>query len=459
MKKTAVSLILLLALQINAQTAKIEIPETYELSNIILALTEYGITDKYEVQKNTDYYQKILTYFEPVKNHPLLDSVNYSREKWEDYLSFRTDAVAFSFDDNGKLKRDFAFYTNPGHNPFDRNLDLIDDFVIKSNFRTFFSDNIDFYNQIINNYEDYNYVHETVAFLDSVVGGRKDDPNSIYKIILSPLVYRMNCHRQLAKNIEADFPSATEDFINGVSDDNDISERLNANHSIFTEKDHEYVNPITAKYINLVSSNFDTKYWDYNSGYEDFNCFNEYMTWAVYDLFLVEKFPDYAKELSTYWQYQNASRGFFAQNLFSDKVLELYQKNKGQKLESVYEPLLSWAKEIEHTITLPTLINIEKKFVEVDPNRIRLDFSESMNTRFPFGLEIREYKNSRPTGNKNLIEITDFKWADNGKTVTFKIDTDFNEFCLIFNWWGIEKPLISENGIFLETYSAVWLKK
>jgi hypothetical protein len=78
-------------------------------SNIILALTQYERTDKWDVQKIPPYYDEVLKYFEPVKNHPLLDSVNYSRPKWEKFLGFRTDMYAFSFDQNGKLKRDYPF--------------------------------------------------------------------------------------------------------------------------------------------------------------------------------------------------------------------------------------------------------------------------------------------------------------------------------------------------------------
>ena len=80
------------------ENVTIELPESYELSNIILALTEYGKTDKWDVQKVPPYYDQIMEYFEPVKNHPLFDSVNYSRKKWEEFLGFRTDAYAFSFD-------------------------------------------------------------------------------------------------------------------------------------------------------------------------------------------------------------------------------------------------------------------------------------------------------------------------------------------------------------------------
>lgn len=460
MRKTIAAIFIFLTFQAQSQRVKIDIPETYELSNIILALTKYGISDEWEVQKKTGYYQEVLKYFEPVKNHPLLDSVNYSREKWEDYLSFRTDAVAFSFDTSGKLKRDFTFFTNEGHNPFEKNLALVNDFVLKSNFRKFYKEHKDFYKRIIDNYENYNFIKETIAFLNSRIGQSLEDKKSEYKIILSPLVYRMNCHRNLSDSVVADFPSATGDFVNGVKNDENIEDRLNSNHLIFTEKDHEYINPITSEYINLVNFGYNTKYWDNNSGYTGFNSFNEYMTWAVFDLFLKEKFPNYSERLSRYWQYQNAGRGFFAQNLFSDKVRELYKKNRGNNFEEVYKPLLKWMKSVEKSITLPTLKNVNTKdFVKTDLNNVHLDFSERMNTNLSFGCEIRECKDGKETGNKKFIQVTDFKWNKDGTSVNFKIDTGYNEFALVFNWWGTDKPLISKKGIFLQPSSYILLKK
>jgi len=459
MKNFIQTFLILCALKATAQSAKIEVPETYELSNIILALTNYGISDEWEVQKKTAYYKELLDYFDPVKNHPLLDSVNYSREKWEDYLSFRTDAVAFIFHKDGTVKRAFEFYTNKGHDPFDKNLVLINDFILKSNFRKFYREHQHFYNRMISNYENYNYIKETISFLDKRIG-KQNESKGVYKIMLSPLVYRMNCHRNLAEKIVADFPSATEAFINGVNGDETIEDRLNSNHLIFTEKDHEYINPITDKHVGLVRTNFDTKYWDNNSGYADSNSFNEYMTWAVYDLFLEEYFPAHAAKLKISWQYQNASRGFFAQNLFSNKVKELYLKNRGQKFENIYEPLLKWIKEVEKKVTLPTLINVDgNKFVKADLNQFTIEFSEEMDTKQPFGYEIREFKNSNATGNKKFITQTDFVWSNNNKTLNFKVETEYEEFALVFNWWGIEKPLISKNGIFLKPSSYVLLKK
>lgn len=462
MKRTIILFLTILTLQTSAQESAImEIPETYELSNIILALTDYGITDEWEVQKKTDYYNKIMDYFEPVKDHPLLDSVNYSREKWDYYLAFRTDAVAYSFDEKSELVKNYEFSTQPGLNPFGSNIALINDFVQKSGFRKFYTENKAFYDRLINNYQDYNFVNEMIAFLDKNIGKQEESStNSVYKVILSPLVYRMNCHRQLQENVVADFPSATENFINGVSSDENLEDRLNSNHLIFTEKDHEYINPITLKYVDLVKSNFNPEIWDNNSGHKSFNSFNEYLTWAVYDLFLEERFPEYAKSLSTQWQYQNASRGFFAQNLFSEKVKELYYKNKDGKFEHIYEPLLKWVKKIENNVTLPTFADVDgENFVKTDINNIQVNFSERMDPKQPFGIKIMEYGENKYTGNVEFVEITDFKWTNKGKTLNFKIDTKYKKFALLFNWWGIEKPLISKSGIFLKPSSYLLLEK
>lgn len=43
MKKILTLLLISISVRIQAQTVKVEIPETYELSNVILALTRYGI--------------------------------------------------------------------------------------------------------------------------------------------------------------------------------------------------------------------------------------------------------------------------------------------------------------------------------------------------------------------------------------------------------------------------------
>jgi hypothetical protein len=460
MKKGLFIALTLLTLNCYAQdNIKIEMKESYELSNIILALTQYGRTDKWDVQKVPPYYNEVLKYFEPVKNHPLLDSVNYSRPEWKKFLGFRTDMYAFSFDQNGKLKRDYPF-NSFGPVEVDKNIDLINDFVLKSNYREFYKNHKDFYDKIIANYKEYYLVNKSKQFLNKVAKKSNNEPLKSYVIAISPLVGGQNCHRNINSTTSVDFPNICKDLILGNLE-NDYSTRIIENHTLFTEMDHGYINPISEKYKELITSNFNLTKWDKESGYPGISSFNEYMTWAIYDLFIKENFPKIADPIALEWQYQNASRGFIAQNLFAKKVSELYFNQKGNRsIENIYEPLLEWCKEVENKIAQPTLLNIDKKnFVKADISNLVVEFSEKMNDKNPFNLKIYEFKNGNQTGKEETIEIKNASWTNDGKKLTMKLDTDFEEFEILFNWWGLDKPLTSKNGILLKPQSYILIKK
>jgi hypothetical protein len=438
---------------------KIEISESYELSNIILALTQYGRTDKWDVQKVPPYYDDILKYFEPVNNHPLLDSVNYSRAKWEKFLGFRTDMYAFSFDQYGKLKRDYPFNS---FGPFevDKNIDLINDFVLKSNYRQFYKDHKDFYDKIVSNYKEYYFVNKSKQFLDKVAEKPNNESLKNYVIAISPLVGGQNCHRDIDSITTVDFPNISKDLILGNLETN-YNKRIVDNHSIFTEMDHGYVNPISEKYKKLINTNFNFTKWDKESGYSEINSFNEYMTWALYDIFIKENFPKVADSIALQWQYQNASRGFIAQNLFAKKISEFYFKQKrNRRIENIYKPFLRWCKKVENKIIQPILLNIDSEnFVKGDISNFVVEFSEEMNTQNSFQIQIVQFKDDNQTGEEKLIDVKNAVWENKGKKLIMKFDSDFEEFAIVFNWWGIDKPLLSKNGILLKPQSFILAKK
>ncbi len=458
MNKLLIAALTLISLNCYSQdNIKIETTESYELSNIILALTEYGRTDKMDVQKVAPYYNEILKYFEPVMKHPLLDSVNYSRKDWEKFLGFRTDMYAFSFNQNGQLKRDYPF-NSFGPTEVDKNIDLINDFVLKSHYRQFYNLHTAFYDRIVSHYKEYYFVNKTKQFLDKVGENHKNKSNKKYVIAISPLVGGQNCHRDTDSTTTVDFPNIGEDLILGNLETN-YNTRIVDNHSLFTEMDHGYVNPISDKYEKLIASNFNLTKWDKASGYPGINSFNEYMTWAVYDLFIKEKFPKVADSIAMQWQEINVSRGFIAQNLFAKKVSELYFKQKGnEKIERVYKPLLQWCKSVENKIIQPTLINIDSKnFVKKDISNLVVEFSEEMYVKSPFQIQIFEFKNGKQTSIEKTITINNAVWSKNGKELTLKLDIDFEEFAILFN--GVDKPLISNSGILLKPKSFILVKK
>lgn len=435
---------------------EVEYPETYELANIILALTKYGKTDKWEVRQNFDYYNKMQEYFKLVDNHPLLDSVNYSRKRWKEYLSFRTDAYAFSFDENNKLIRNNAFYANESVKPFDKHLDLINDFVEKSKFREFYTKHKLHRKNIIENYKKTQYLNEMKDFLISEFGNQISS-NIKYKVIISPFVYRMNCHRDIDSITTADFITVP-DYI--ISDTLKISsyKQATAIHNLFTEMDHGYINPITEKYNEIVNKSFDETIWNIKSGYENQNnaVFNEYMTWGVYDIFIQKYFPTYANEIGLYWSFQNDTRGFQYQQIFTQKLKNLYNDKKETKIADLYPKMLKWTSEIQNTLSKPKIIFPKVTIVTKFHNKtkIKITFSEPMETVPKFTIILQDDKR-----NQEIKEITvddnNLKWAENGRKLEFNLNiSEYYKYAYItFNWWKTKNPLLSKKGVLLKSNS------
>jgi hypothetical protein len=437
---------------------RVEYPETYELANIILALTKYGKTDKWEVRKDFDYYNKVQEYFKPVIEHPLLDSVNYSRKRWKEYLSFRTDAYAFEFDENNQLKRKFGFYANKGVQPFDDYLDLINDFVQKSNYREFFKSNMDYYNSVSNKYKKTQYLEEMREFLTKEFGKQYSNDEK-YNIVLSPFVYRMNCHRNIDSMTVADFITIPNYVLSDTisTNEKDIATSI---HNLFTEMDHGYVNPTTNQYKELVAKNFNASLWDNESGYNEnseFGVFNEYMTWAVYDIFLKKYFPNFANEIGLNWSFQNDSRGFKYSQLFTQQLLNLYnQKGNEETLKDLYPKMLEWTAKIQKTLSKPKItapkdsisINFSKK------TRIVISFSEPMKKTDTITTILQDGKNLKQFINLNYTK-NNLKWSENGKSIEFEINLPKNRkaYYLQFNWWGTKHPFISKKGTLIKSGS------
>lgn len=453
---------------LNAQKEfEVSIPETYELSNIILALTDYGRADEWEVQKHTGYYDEVIKYFEPVKSHPLLKQVNYSRTLWEDYLSFRTDAAAYRSDDNGKLTRTNNFYTNKGHKPFDANLDLINDFVQKSNYRNFYKAHVPLYKAIVANYSGYYMLDTLKMFLEKESGIVEAASNKgKYKVILSPLVGRMNCHRNIDTVTTADFPTLSIALIeNDASEINNQAQRAVEIHTIFTEMDHGYVNPITALFRKDVEQKFKNEFWDKKSGYEGLNCFNEYMTWALYDIFVRKYFPTIADSISTQWHYQNASRGFYASNLFASQVEKLHRLEKpNETLKNIYPKLLDWtaknqSKNQAFELVLP---KADSLYTLPNSSEVTLNFSTGLKRNFgKISCIVMMLNNGRATKERSVITITPkdiIKW-NSDSSIVLQLKVPHDEFALILNWWGCKYPVLSNRDIMLAPQSYILLKK
>lgn len=352
MRKILISVILIIAINNcfsqnkNDDAVDISIPEVCELSNIILAITPYGINDEWEVLKGTNYYKEVLTHFLKYSNHPLIQKVNYSREKWDYYLSFRTDAYGFEFDKNDHLYKKFDFKAQDDRNEFEINIKQIEDFAKVSGFREFYKSHQSYYDTLTNYYSKYTMIPELLGFLKNEFPLKKTQV--YYSIVASPLICRMQCHRDV-KGVPTDFINVPNFLmfgdINKKPSNYDIARDI---HLLFTETDHGFINPTTIDFDSEVRKNFDFNKWDIKSGYTELDIFNEYMTWAVYDVFIYKYFPQVAKEVCLLWSKQNETRGFIASTMFNDKLLNLYNsKAQNEKIRDLYPKLLKWCNEVQ----------------------------------------------------------------------------------------------------------------
>ncbi|MBL7807008.1 MAG: DUF4932 domain-containing protein [Saprospiraceae bacterium] len=464
MKNIHTLLILLLFTQTSVYSQankEIQFTETYELANVILALTPYGMTDPWEVQQGTPYYQEVMTFFKNMRTHPLIEKVNYSRERWEEYLSFRTDAYAFEVTKQGQIRRAFPFHTQKGQKLFDDHLALIQDFYEKSDFRAFYQQHLPYYEGIADRYKAYFMVDEMRQFLQEEFGKYRDNKRSI--VVCSPLVNRMNCHRNINKNTSAEFATLGMSLINPEIPSDKASQASDI-HLLFTEMDHGYVNPVSQKYAKRISRDFQTQYWDNQSGYTGINCFNEYMTWAVYDLFAWKYFPEHADQVVRDWHFQNNNRGFVASSLFGKKLRELYQNRQpGQTLKDLYPAVLNWSAAVQQGLRMPVLAS--------DSTVISLK-----NAAEPITVAFTEPLQKMPVLESGLFKVVNGErelirtiTLEEGKNLFFEgqklkilipggLPTEPGLYGINFNLWGRKHELTSTSGVSVKCPSRFFFR-
>ncbi len=443
----------------------VRLSEAYELANIILALTDYGKSDPYEVNQRGTYYQEVRAYFDQFTHHPLLAQVNYSRDKWESYLSFRTDAYAFAFDSTNRLARVIDFQTNKGFTPFDEQLRLINDFVRLSNFRQFYQTHLPHYQRLATNYLQSQHYNEMLQFLENELGERKE--LTTYAIIISPLVGRMNCHRTVA-GVGTDFSTLPDFVIDGKTSDRATPEEIASGlHMLFTELDHAFVNPVTDQYAALVNDTFAASQWDLGSGYEKHRhgTFNEYMTWAVYDLFVHGYFPAVADAVSQDWALQNETRGFFASSLFNRELRRLYDtRQKGQQLIDIYPLFLKRLGQLQLTLNRPQIVGSDVKGPAGADSlvTVQIRFSEPIQSTDTLDLVQGVEQQGKLVKQRKIVVSSDARtlvWTDKNQTLQIKLSllTGGVNYATFNFPWKTRTVLRSRTGVDIKPYRYVKL--
>jgi len=438
--------------------------EAYELANIVLALTPYGQSDPFEVYKNSRYYREVRAYFAPAMQHPLLQQANYSRKEWNKYLAFRTDAYAFGFNAKGQLVREVPFRAQQETQPFDSLLAQVNDFARVSGFRAFYRRHQSYYDSLAVAYRQSQHLPEVLAFLTAELGTTQAAARvSHYAVVLSPLVYRMNRHRNVQR-VPTDFAMVPEYLLSGdLRQQPTPADVLTGIHALFTETDHGFVNPVTSAHGAQVRASFDVKKWDAGSGYDqgEYDTFNEYMTWAVYDLFAYRYFAAQAPLVCQNWALQNESRGFLASRRFNSELRELYAKRKkGQTVRDLYPALLAWCRQVQPELARPAIAACPLQGATLTTGlRAHYDvtFTEPLRELASFDVLL---KTDRPASRARRVVLThaanNLTWSEQGRRVSFDLELENNcRNTVGFNQaWFTEVPLSTPLGVDLAVYES-----
>ncbi len=318
----------------------VEIPEVFELNNIILALSDKFHHTQFKMYSEGSYYADVIDWFSPLKNHDI-----FSQLEQDDFYTFIENGAAYRFVENQILPS--SVYK--GFRPNDKIKDvvaLLEDFALKSNFKQFYNEHQTFYAELVNLFHSGTKPNTIWQWLEFHFPNRYQS----YKVYFSPLGAGNHSARMFTNN---DFNEAIM-FISApnryaIPQKNPSLESIKLTRSFFTEIDHAYINPISKHHINEINNAMpELSRWyrggSYNSPYL---IFNEYMTWSVFLLYAQEHYSiDQVHIITNHVEnVMNKRRGFCNFISFNSQLKNLYSKRKnGDKIVALYPQIIHWMK-------------------------------------------------------------------------------------------------------------------
>jgi len=329
----------------------IEIPEVYELVNIIFALTEYGKTGA--IEKSTNYYKTVMDHFMPYNQDPSVRAAD-SLLKFSPgffYLHLKMDSYAYVFSGNKIINGGVYDRIGSGDkNELEYYIPLLEKFAKTSGFRAFYRDNLNYYSSLKKDFKDNINIAGMKIWLEKQFPSTK---YSAIKVIFSPLVGWNQSASQFADNgfteaqahvnypfIDNEDKKLPTDVLKG--------QRMTI---VFTEINHAYLNPEAEKHQKAIGDALkDLSKWT-TSGKPSSNynnslvCFEEYMNYGLVALYYSDIFDKKVFNSLNIAIEKNMVefRGFQRFKEFNQELLRLYRNRKpGQTVADLYPAIIKW---------------------------------------------------------------------------------------------------------------------
>lgn len=322
------------------RSVAVAIPEVYELANVALTLSAYANDQVHTAWRSGDYYDAVMRHFAPYRDHPLIQALDREltgSESWSHYYNFRENSAAWSFSGDSLIRSEPRTYW-PGPDLFARHAALVRDFALVTGFRRFHEASRPEYDAQLRSYRQRVDVEHMWSWIEE----RFPQRYAHYRILFSPLIK--------GSHSTSRFADSTVMFIGGpaiVSDLPAEQQPVALARIVFTEIDHNYVNPTSDRFRADIARSFaDVARWNtdtvaYGTPY---GTFNEYMTWAVFSLYLRDRFPaDIAARGIDAVEKQMHRRGFIRFDAFNQAVLRIAARHGDTCIPALYPPILAWS--------------------------------------------------------------------------------------------------------------------
>lgn len=331
-----------------------EIPEVQELAYVIMTITPTGIADSNMIDHTTRYYKRVREYFKPYEQEPMVKfyenefkSIIMNRNLT--YRLHKMDACGFYFEGD-KIVKDTKYPSTNGtaFNFIQPHTGGLEEFAKKTKFREFYAANKPYYDSLIAAGHKQMPIKAMWQWLEDRFPARYQS----YRIIFSPLTggthttsrFTTDTFSQTLMFISRPFLvyTVSEGVVEGIM-----------TRVVFTEIDHNYVNPVSDTFTKEIDEAFKQREkWakpgsftdSYNNAYQ---VFNEYMTWAVFTLYAEERLnkADFDNVNERTESQMESYRGFPKYRAFNTKLRELYKAQQTKNIAELYKPMLDWAKQ------------------------------------------------------------------------------------------------------------------
>jgi hypothetical protein len=238
---------------------------------------------------------------------------------------------------------------------FKQLLPLVQDFADRSKFREFYANNKALYTTQIQRQKELMPVRSMWDWLEQQFPRTKFQS---YKVVFSSLIGGSHSTQNFSSFYMNELFRESVMFVCGT-DRYDKKPELTEKQKeglmsgiVFTEIDHNYVNPVSNRYRSRVDSIFSNRnIWTAKGGDNSWygspmSVFNEYITHAAFCLWVLDSYDKPTADLviNNRISLMVDKRHFSRFKEFNQALIEIREKNKNTKLVDLFSVILDWCK-------------------------------------------------------------------------------------------------------------------